>query len=301
MSTSAGSILAGAFGQVTGRPFAVLVWSLISAIVTVAATFASLPLMRMQAPAPDGVDPAVAMAQAASMLGWVFLLNFVYFLVFLWLFAASMRATLRPQESGFAYLRLGGDEFNMVLLGLIFFGALIAGYVGVVILIAIAAVIGAVTTGVAGAVVMGMVGAVAALGVLFWFQTRYSLTFPVSLMRGRLVLGEAWRLTKGRFWSLFAAYFVIGFLVIALWVVVAAVTMGSYYAALLRGGLDPQGIEAASAAQMAALATPSPVMILGWLLSGAIGGLGVALGGGAVATAARDVAPEGPAIAQEFA
>lgn len=299
MSISVGSILAGAFGQLTERPFAVLVWSLISAAVTAAGTYASLPLM--QAQTATGVDPAVAMAQAASMLGWVFLLNLAYFLIFLWLFAASMRATLRPNEPGFAWLRLGGDEFNMVLLGLIFFGALIAGYVGVVILVAIVAVVGAVTTGVAGAVVMGVVGAMAALGVLLWFQTRYSLTFPVSLMRGRLVLGEAWQLTKGRFWTLFAAYLVIGLLVTVLWVIIAAVTMGSYYAALFRGGLDPQAMEAASAAQMAALATPSPMMIFGWLLSGAVGGLGVALGGGAVAAAARDLAPDGPAIAQEFA
>ena len=42
-----------------------------------------------------------------------------------------------------------------------------------------------------------------------WFYVKLSLSFPLTLLRRRFVIGEAWTLTKGRFWTLFGAYFMI--------------------------------------------------------------------------------------------
>jgi hypothetical protein len=222
--------------------------------------------------------------------------------VLMLLFTASMRATLRPEREGFAYLRIGMDEFNVFLVGIIFAILFFGFYIALVVVMGLAIALGFAVGGVIGAIVIGGAGFLAMIGVLIWFQVRFSLAYPLSLMRGRLVLGEAWALSRGRFWTLFGAYFAIGLLLLAIWAVVAMVTMGPYYAALLRAGWDPQKIQAAGDSLMAQqMAGISAMTVVGWILNGAIGGLAVALGGGAVATAARELAPDGSQIATEFA
>lgn len=45
----------------------------------------------------------------------------------------------------------------------------------------------------------------------------------------------------------------------------------------------------------------SAAMLLGWALSGLVGGLSIALGGGAMAAAVGDLAQHSRALAEEFA
>jgi membrane-anchored glycerophosphoryl diester phosphodiesterase (GDPDase) len=141
-----------------------------------------------------------------------------------------------------------------------------------------------------------------ALSAVVWFQVRLSLAFPLTLLRREIVIGESWRLTRGRFWTLFGAYLVIFVLVTALSVAATFATSGSYFIDIFRNMTDPAAMQRIMAAQLARQAGGIGAMtVLGWLLSAAAGALTIALGGGALATAARALTAGQESIADTFA
>jgi hypothetical protein len=294
-----GTIVGGAFRLVRDKPVAVLVWGLcyMVAIGVMSAvmgrTFGAL--------ASADKDPAAAMAQMSSMMGTILLAEFGMMILFVVLFTATQRAVLRPEQGGFAYMRIGMDELKMFALA---FVLLILLYVGMLVVGVIAAiVIGAVTVA-AGPAAMGisMIFLICALlAAAIWFEVRVSLMFPLTLMTGNIAIGEGWRLSKGRFWTLFGGYFVIGLILTVLWIGALSVTMGPYLAALGRAGSDPLAVQQAMQEQMAQFASFTPESILALVLAGVVGGLGLALIGGAVATAAKELTVDREGMAQTFA
>lgn len=299
--TSIGSILGGAFAQIRDRPLAVLVWTLIYMATTAATMIAMQPFMGVDGAALASEDPQ-ALAQVTQMMSLLFLGQFVLLVVVSILFGAAMRATLRPHQQGFAWLRLGMDEFYLVVLVIVFTVLFFLFYLAAVVAIALGAALAGAVAGAPAAGIVAIVGIVAFILATFWLQVRFSLAFPLTLIRGKLVFGESWTVTRGHFWALFGAYFVLGLLLIILFVAVSSVTMAPYLTALRESGLSPEGLQAASEAQMAAQREGfSAAMLIGWALGGLVGGLGITLGGGAVAAAARDLALDARAVAEEFA
>jgi hypothetical protein len=213
------------------------------------------------------------------------------------LFTATQRAVLRPAERSFFFLRFGGDELR--LMGLAFFLMVCIGigmFVAELVLIIVIAII-AVTTG--SAVFTGLLGLVAFCVLMcatIYVEVRFSLVFPLSFVRRNFIIGEAWRLSKGRFWTLFGAYFVIMLLYMVLAAILFGVAAAPFISELSQAPVTPEALQLALEHQMERFAEPSPYS-LGLVLGTALlGGLAIALFGGAAATAARDLLAGDPAL-----
>jgi hypothetical protein len=294
-----GKIVGGAFGLVKSKPGAVLVWGLcyMAALVVMSYFMRSFFAAAFMA----DKDPTAAMAQMSSMMGPLMLAELGMGMLFIVLFTATQRAVLRPEQGGFAYMRLGMDELKMFALA---FVLLILLYVGMIVVGIVAAIIIGVLTvaaGPGGLAISMVVSMCAIFAAVIWFEVRVSLMFPLTLMTGDIALGQGWRLARGHFWTLFGGYFVIGLILVVLWIAVAAATMGPYFAALSRAGSDPAALQEAMQAQFAQFASLTPQSILALALIGLLGGLGLALFGGAVATAAKELTTDNDGMTKTLA
>jgi hypothetical protein len=295
--TSAGSILEGAFGLVRDHPAAVAIWGLIYLVAVAGTALLVQPLMLGAAS-----DPEAIAANMQSMFGQLMLFQFLFFLLFVAMWTAALRAILRPTEGGVAFLRFGMDEIRMIILTVVI---AILIYAGLVVAIIAAIMIGAAAyaaAGAAAAIAVGVIAAIAALSVIIWLEVRLSLAFPLTLLRGDIIIAESWRLTRGRFWPLFGAYLVIFVVVTALSIAASFASTGSYLVDLIQNMGDPEGLQRVIQAQMASqLGEIDAMTILGWVLSAAAGALTIALGGGAVATAVRDLTANRESVGDTFA
>lgn len=107
--------------------------------------------------------------------------------------AGVMRFVLKPQEHGFAHLKLGKTELQLTLANLACVG-----------LYALSVVMGVIFT--AGAAQSGSVGAAIAIALVaafgIWIGVRLSLLAPSVFVTGRISFPSAWEKTKGHFWPL---------------------------------------------------------------------------------------------------
>jgi hypothetical protein len=293
-----GSIIEGPFRLIRERPLAVAIWALVHLAFT-AATF--LMMRPVQATLFVAGNPR-DLAHVWAMLGWllpVYVLSLVVWTVTL---AAAQRAILRPERSRSFYLRLGMDELRMGLLAILL---LLLSYL---VLLALFLVIGILIVGLGAAVgfavkaIIGGLLGLACLVLFVWVEVRLSLAFPLTLLRRRIVIGESWRLTRGRFWTLFGGYLVLFLIMLVASAIAGMVAAGPSLAQMAGGGFNPAGINRAAQAQIARQASGlDPFIVLGWLAAAVSRTIGTALVGGAVATAARALAANREEIADTFA
>lgn len=129
--------------------------------------------------------------------------------------AGVLRLVLRPNEHGFAHLRLGRDELRLTLANLL----CIAIYV-------VTAIVGVVMAGALrqSGVIMLWVGG--SLGLVFaaWVGVRLSLLLPNVFMTGRVSLADAWQKTRGQFWNLFGMMLMAVVFYVIIWIVFAAIS-----------------------------------------------------------------------------
>jgi hypothetical protein len=297
---NAGTIIGGGFRLIREHPAAVAVWGLLYFLATALFGLVLRPAAVQAASAGD--DPAAAMNAMQGMMGQLLLVNLAYVVLAVMLGTATQRAVLRPEQGGFFYLRLGLDELRMLGLALLLFVMLYVGILVLGLVLGLAMGVAVMSGGAGGAFAAAMVVYIAAmLAAVIWFEVRFSLAFPLTLLRGRIIIGEAWRLSRGRFWTLFLAYFALTLILMLVWAAIMAVTMGPYLSELIRGGVNPEALRAAVQAQMARQLGPLDAMtILGWALSAFGGALGLALLGGAIATAARELSVDRQGMAQTF-
>lgn len=300
---SVGKIVGGGFRLIKDHPVAVLVWGLLYGAATIGLMFAMRPFFQaQQAMLAGGGDPTAAAAQMTSMMGTILLAEFGFFILFIVLFTATQRAVLRPEQGGFAFLRLGVDELKMFALAFVLF---IIFYIGMIVFgIVIAIVIGAlaVTAGPEAFGISMVVTLAVVLVAALWFQVRVSLMFPMTLLTGNIAIGEGWRLSRGHFWTLFLGYLVIGLIVVVMWTAVVYVAMRPYFEALSRMLNDPLAVEKTAQAQADMFASmSSPEAMIGWGLSALAGAIGLALYGGAIATAAKELTVDREGMAKTFA
>lgn len=280
-----GDIIGGGFRLIRERIGAVAVWTGLYLVMNVAVVLALRPIMAgTLAAQAAGVapDPALMMAHMSQMFG-LYLLLMIGLLV---LYTAALRAAVRPAESRFAYLRLGMDEVRMVLVALVLSVGFFLLYLALVLVVGVVG--GVVAVAARGAafpvfVVLGLV----VLAVLILFYVRFSLAFALTMQRGKIVIGESWTLTKGRFWTLFAAYFVVGLIVAAVSLVVLGLTQGSYIAEMASGGFRPEAVQAAQRHQMEQqFGAITGLTVVGWVLGAVLMTLWITLAAGVVGTAA---------------
>lgn len=144
------------------------------------------------------------------------------------LVTAVYRAVLRPDDSRFAYLRLGGDEFRVFgvsLIVLLFFTLVSAVYgLGIVYLTNIAGPFHELVT---------FVGSFGALALIVWLAVKMSLAGVMTFAERGVRLRAAWRLADGHFWRLLATVALTA--VFALIVVTLSFSLSFVLAKLLGG------------------------------------------------------------------
>ncbi len=280
---SVGRILEGAFGLVRERFMAVAIWAGIYLVGNLVILFSMQPIIGAAAN-PATADPGAMVAAMAP----IYLLNLILVLVGLVLYTAAMRAVLRPEAGGLAFLRVGMDELRMLLLLILFL------FVGVVLSVGFMFVLTMVGAGVAmssqSPLATGLIAFFASLALfaLFLFLIiRFSLAFPLTLHRRQLVLGEAWVLSRGRFWTLFGAALVVTVIGIVMTIVLSSFALGSYFADIMAAAGDPAATARAAEAQMENVGQIGPMMILQSIGGAIVAGLWVALSGGSIASAAK--------------
>ncbi|MEP9359202.1 hypothetical protein [Sphingomonas sp. KR3-1] len=287
---SVGSILGGAFGLLRERPVSVVIWAVTYTVGSIVLSL-GLTLAMFGAMTPD---PQTAM-QPGAMFGSMFGLVLLVYLaiMFLWVVVttAAFRAMLRPEDGGFAFMRLGMDELRMfgLLLLIVIVGAL-AMLVCELLLMLVVMIIGLVLgqslfTGILTFLLfLGFIGAV------IWVYVRISLLMPLSFYRGRISVDGAWALTRGRFWTLFGAYFLVALIFFIVGGVFLWSMMGGYVVAMMQAHGDPAQVQALSesfAAQQ--FATPIVTRILYWVVGGLFAAAWLALGPGTIASATREL------------
>jgi len=296
---SAGAIAGGGFRVVRERPGAVMLWALIYQIPLVALALAMWPGEATRAALARG-DADLAMGTSLGLGFW--LAELFFLAAFVVLLTAAMRAALRPGEGGIGAIRLGMDELRMGGLALL---QLVGFYVGLFVVgLVLAIPLGLLGGAVAGAggltfLIVGEGVVLTALAV--WILVRLSLAYPLTLMRGRIVIGEAWRLSSGRFWTLFGGYLIIFLSLFAFTFAATALTSGTYLLEIARGGFTLAALQAATRAQLVRqLAGIDAMMVAGWALSALVGGISLGLYGGAMATAARSLSADAEGMARTF-
>lgn len=284
---SVGSIITGGFRLFREQPVAVVVWGLIYGVLTAGSSLFMASAMQGQLAAVQA-----GTGSPYAMLSWMIPGYIVMILVGLVMSAAAFRAVIRPEAKSAAFLRLGGDELRLFGLAIIWFVMNAILYFVLVMLLAVVA--GGVIAagdgrGVGAAFAIGFAIALPILALMIFIHIRLSPAIPLTILRRKIVIGEAWRLTKGNFWTLFAGYFVIVLLLIAGYLLVITVAMGPYFTSFAAGGFDPRGIQAAQQARLAQMTSINAMTVVGWVLTAVFGAISYALWAGSVGTATREL------------
>lgn len=264
-----GMLLSGGGALLRRRPGAVLVWTLIYV-----AGIAGADLMTRQ----------FLIANPAGGGGGfsVFLIQLLLVLISPLLLTAAMRALARPRESEFASLDAGMDELRVLGLALIL--SIFFSIIGWISRIALGWMVVATMSHAVALIVLLI--PVLASACLF---ARLSLAFPLAMIRKRILLEEAWARTEGHFWPFFLAYMIIAAGMILFGLTISAITDWASFSTLLSGG-----------PRLRVIAPVDALMVLGWVLKGALTTLGVVFVAGAMVAGAHALVPDEEGLAKTF-
>lgn len=245
------------FGVIGRKPLAVAGWAIalvVALIVPAALCFAAMgpEFMRLVqlTMAQKGTEPSPEMMQQMMRAqSGMTALNLLYWLwssfvkaVFC---AAVFRAVLAPQQSAWAYLRVGSREMWLTLLLLVEqVLAMIAIFVIVLLVVVVTAVVmvGGGENGHMAGVVVGCVASLVAFGVILWVALRLSMAAPMTFVDNQFRLFESWTLTRGQGWRLLGLALLIVVFVLGLEILVGGVVVGVAMAgAGSMAGLHGQG------------------------------------------------------------
>jgi hypothetical protein len=137
---------------------------------------------------------------------------------------AAFRASLRPDERRFFYLRIGADEARLaVMTPVAFLLILVFGGVPAFLLLSLVTplmqAVPALGKDLAG------IGAVATICIDIWIGVRLSLIAVETMAEGRFHLTAYWPLTRGRFWYLLLVYLAWFVVIFGLGLVVSFATV----------------------------------------------------------------------------
>jgi len=164
-------------------------------------------IQKGQASSPEEID------KLASMLlqSWPALLILLLMTAFLMsvITGGVMRLVLRPEEHGFAHLRVGRTELKLTAANLLCIGI---GVLSTIVWSVFAA----------GASQVGTVAATLAIGLFLafalWGGVRLSLLLPTVFHTGQVSLRAAWDHTRGHFWQLFGMIVLAVIFYVIVWI-----------------------------------------------------------------------------------
>lgn len=154
--------------------------------------------------------------------------------------AAIIRSVIEPQNNRFAYLRLGKEELQLLIVSLITWAAAL----GVTVIPSGAVVLGASLLSGAAAGWFATLGGLAVIGLSLWVAVRLSLLGPHAFSHHHIDIREAWVQTHGQFLRLLGMYVMT--ILLAAVVSIIQTTVSTTIANVLGGGVDPLGGAAGS-------------------------------------------------------
>lgn len=189
------------------------------------------------APTQD-VDRAVQMlGRTLQAEGAILFVAFVELAVFA---GAIYRIVLRPDERGFAFLRLAADELRLFGVLAVLFALWMAATMVVSFLLAGVA---AIADPAGGAAAMALAFAIMVIVAIFG-GVRLSLSGPMTFAAGRLRIFASWQATEGRFWPLLRAYGLAAAMAVLVWGLVSIILIA--IAAIFAGGVQAAAALAAA-------------------------------------------------------
>ncbi|HEY1447290.1 MAG TPA: hypothetical protein VGF33_02020 [Caulobacteraceae bacterium] len=194
-------------GLLTKRPAAAIVWALVWAVFIAVVTipfaggltaYVTLIVRSQFHPATGDLMPLATQLGAFALL-----LGLGGLVVGAVVSCAVYRAMLEPENSEFAYLRLGDQEIQVMVVNFVRGIILFAINFSLSLVFAVLLLL-ATSAGPAIAATVRPIGEAIVLGVLFWVQLRFSLAGPMTYSERRFRLFESWTITRGLTWRLVA-------------------------------------------------------------------------------------------------
>jgi len=298
---SIGGAIGSGFGLIRRRPVTVIIWGGVRTALSVATLALMLPFYgaifaRFAHAGPPAPFDASQMSTIMGLQSLNLLVNLFSAAVGVVLFCATCRAVLRPDDSAFAYLRLGAAEIFVFLFAMVAYILwLIALFIVAIPLVIIIAVLGASHAAPAAAIV-GVVGFFAAFSATVYIFTRFCMGGPLILDQGKLLLFDSWALTRGHAGSLFGLSLSLGVILVALELLIGAVmfAIGAIIVSAMPGGW--QGLLAAMRqSPMTVFASFAPWLVVLGVVSIPVTGAFQAITAAPWASAYRDLTATPPA------
>jgi len=219
------------------KPLAVLAWATFSLVMLpILGLFAKIVLGDEGRAALAGragsADPREILDLITHLGGVMVILIAVALFLASVLQAAVIRSVVEPNNDRFAYLRLGKEELQLLIVSLITWAAAL----GVTVIPSGAVVLGASLLSGAAAGWFATLGALAVIGLSLWVAVRLSLLGPHAFSHHHIDIREAWVQTHGQFLRLLGMYVLA--IVLAAVVSIIGTTVSSIIGNVLGGGVN---------------------------------------------------------------
>lgn len=212
------------------RPKVVLIWAVFSFLVSIvsAVYLVSIGQDARAVIEASATEQAPDLATSGRALAAMLPMGLLGMAIQCVMACAVYRILLRPEDKGFAYLKLGADEARLAALTLIY--VLMASMTLAVVVTVAAIVAGLVSSG--GP--LAMIGVqMFFFGLLAYLAVRLSLAPAITFAERRIAVFDSWKLTEGLFLRLISAYalavfaiVIIALLVLTIFTAVVAIAIG---------------------------------------------------------------------------
>ena len=221
---------------------------------------------------PDMMNDPVAME--AAMMGQMgrvllgYLLVLPLGLAFWMLFeGANQRRYMRAEDFR---LRLGADEWRLLVVGLIWVGLFIALYIGGIIVVVLPVGIIAATGSGEGAAFAGLLAFVLMIAYMvfaLWLAARFSPAAALTVRDRSIRFGQAWRVTKGKGWTILGSWIVLMLIMMVVFFVLYMIFAVVMVAAMMpmMNGLEDDPSAVFSAMVSPGIIIPGAILMVGFI------------------------------------
>lgn len=178
---------------------------------------------------------------------------------------AWLRFLTRGEIAAVIPFRLGGDEFRLLGVNLLYIAVGTAAYIGIVIAIIVVSLLGAAMVAgsdgsMTGGLLTGLVvfiGVIAVIGIVLVFCIRMAMAPALTILDRRVRFFESWSASEGVFWNLALSYLVVFGLSLVL-----SMVLGTVIQMIFLGALLPLAMDFAALAEGTSQVAPEEVIAM---------------------------------------